>query len=400
LDYGGENNTLRDKIKHHPTLNIKFEYTAPGTPQQNGKVERMFATLYGKARSMLNSARFTTEIRRGLWSQCANHAVQLQNIIVMKHGELSAAEKFYGKNPSWIKNMRTFGEMAIIADHKHRKIRNKLDDRGLVVIFIGYTEDHAPNVFKFFNMKTRSSLMSRDVIWLNKTFAEYYGIQRVVMQESETVMSGSDKDHDSYSDDDEDWGNFGLPDTEVSNVTQDPIDIGNLPDVAAQPPVVVIQPQVPVVQVQPQLPMVLPLPTIAENPRINTPAKTPRYRRTNLEMLKSPSFHDSPNIRVTRSMTNVMMTAENFCNISSTPMSMFNRDYAMISSALKFDTEQEYALSNSDYSLVVAGFEDGSDVPKSYKDVIGHRNQDKWWEAMKEEFKAMETKGVWENRRN
>ena len=87
LDDGGENTKLREMVRQHPTLNIKFEFTASGTPQQNGKVERMFATLYGKTRSMLNSARFTTEIRRGLWSQCANHAVQLQNIIVMKHGE-------------------------------------------------------------------------------------------------------------------------------------------------------------------------------------------------------------------------------------------------------------------------------------------------------------------------
>jgi hypothetical protein len=29
---------------------IKFEFTVPGTPQQNGKVERAFATLFGKTR--------------------------------------------------------------------------------------------------------------------------------------------------------------------------------------------------------------------------------------------------------------------------------------------------------------------------------------------------------------
>ena len=33
---------------------IKFEMTSPGTPQQNGKVERKFATLFGYATSMLN----------------------------------------------------------------------------------------------------------------------------------------------------------------------------------------------------------------------------------------------------------------------------------------------------------------------------------------------------------
>ena len=39
-------------------LNIEFEFTAPGTPQQNGVVECKFATLFGRARAMLNKAGF------------------------------------------------------------------------------------------------------------------------------------------------------------------------------------------------------------------------------------------------------------------------------------------------------------------------------------------------------
>ena len=33
-------------------LGIVFEYTAPGTPQQNGVVERAFATMLGKTRAI------------------------------------------------------------------------------------------------------------------------------------------------------------------------------------------------------------------------------------------------------------------------------------------------------------------------------------------------------------
>jgi hypothetical protein len=29
-------------------INVQFEYTAPGTPQRNGRIERKFATLYGR----------------------------------------------------------------------------------------------------------------------------------------------------------------------------------------------------------------------------------------------------------------------------------------------------------------------------------------------------------------
>jgi hypothetical protein len=44
----------------------------------------------------------------------------------------------------------------------------------------------------------------------------------------------------------------------------------------------------------------------------------------------------------------------------------------------------------------VAGFDDGSDTPKAYKEVLKHKNQAGRWASMKKEFHAMETQGVWE----
>ena len=64
-DNAGENLKLEEACKKEG-FGIKFEYTAPGTPQQNGKVERAFATLYGRVRSMLNAARLNNEFRKGL----------------------------------------------------------------------------------------------------------------------------------------------------------------------------------------------------------------------------------------------------------------------------------------------------------------------------------------------
>jgi hypothetical protein len=37
-------------------LGIKYEYTAPDTPQHTGRVESKLATLYGRMRSMMNAA--------------------------------------------------------------------------------------------------------------------------------------------------------------------------------------------------------------------------------------------------------------------------------------------------------------------------------------------------------
>ena len=57
-DNAGEN-TKADKLCQSLGLGITFEYTARNTPQQNGQVERSFATLYGKMRAMMRSAKMT-----------------------------------------------------------------------------------------------------------------------------------------------------------------------------------------------------------------------------------------------------------------------------------------------------------------------------------------------------
>ena len=56
-DNAGENQAL-EKECVEKELGIVFEYTAPGTPQQNGVVERAFATMLGKTRAVMNGAGF------------------------------------------------------------------------------------------------------------------------------------------------------------------------------------------------------------------------------------------------------------------------------------------------------------------------------------------------------
>ena len=52
-------NKLIKKILEAEEFNINFQYTTAGTPQQNGRVERKFATLYGNVCSTLYSARIS-----------------------------------------------------------------------------------------------------------------------------------------------------------------------------------------------------------------------------------------------------------------------------------------------------------------------------------------------------
>jgi hypothetical protein len=70
-DNAGENMSAAKQCQDEG-LGINFEYTAPNTPQHNGRVERTFATLFGRMRSMLNGAKLTSSLRKGLWAECAN----------------------------------------------------------------------------------------------------------------------------------------------------------------------------------------------------------------------------------------------------------------------------------------------------------------------------------------
>ena len=178
-DNSGENESFKTMMDETKGFNINFEFTAPYTPEMNGKIERKFATLYGKARSMLNAARLPENMRKGLWAQCAKIASQLENIIVSNEGELSPAEKFHGENPRWSNCLRTFGEVAILTDDKHRKIKGKLADRGYPAIFVGYPDNQPSDVYEFMKLSNRSIVKSRNVYWLKQSYGTYKKITQV-----------------------------------------------------------------------------------------------------------------------------------------------------------------------------------------------------------------------------
>jgi hypothetical protein len=172
-DNAGENKKFESDTKKQG-LGLKFEFTAPGTPQQNGRVERKFAALYGRVRAMLNGARITKEMRNKLWAECARTATVCENIIMPKEHEESSFATFYGESPRYARYLRTFGEIAIITDNK--KIKGKLADRGKACMFLGYSESHTGDTYNFLDLSTWKSVMSRDVIWLGKNYADWKGI--------------------------------------------------------------------------------------------------------------------------------------------------------------------------------------------------------------------------------
>ena len=228
-DNAGENKTTEERFIREKR-NIKFEYTARNTPQQNEKVERAFATLYGRMRAMMNYAGIVPEKRDKIWTEVAATATKLENILVDKKDEKSAYEKVYGKLPDYAKHLRTFGEVGIVPLKTGEQIKAKLNDRGMVCIFLGYAKKHAGNVYRMLNVKTNSVIVTRDVYWTNKMWYDQEGSPRVKVEYVETKTEEEEKEvpeieaqQDEQEDSDEEGSENSEGTGSVSNTDDSPL---------------------------------------------------------------------------------------------------------------------------------------------------------------------------------
>lgn len=169
-DNSGENKSLQTLCEEEQ-LNIKFEFTSHKTPQQNGVVERAFATLYGRVRSMLNHAKLRGNLRTLFWSECANTSTKLQNMVPKLRKDKSPNELVNKTKPRYANYLWTFGEIGIMA--KHNDITSKLENKVIPIVFLGYSEIHAGDTNRVLSIKTTKILITRDITWMDLMVQDY-----------------------------------------------------------------------------------------------------------------------------------------------------------------------------------------------------------------------------------
>jgi len=167
-------------------MNIEFEFTSPGTPQQNGKAERMIATLWGPLRAVNHHALGDSWLKYALFAEFLNTLTHLQNITVSESGVTCAYQKLYGYIPKWAENLKTLGEVAVVRNIQSNP--SKIEPRGRIMIMIGYQLDGPPKCYKFFNPQSNKTVYSRDIRWLEKTYAEYKELQNNAFQEHKSSI--------------------------------------------------------------------------------------------------------------------------------------------------------------------------------------------------------------------
>jgi histone deacetylase 1/2 len=191
-DNAGENLKLQQACAKE-ALGIQFEYTSPGSPQFNGRVERKFPTLYSRVRSALNGARLPTDLRDGLWPEAARNATDMENVMVTSTKVVASHNQFFETEMPGLRNTRTFGEIAIVNDHAKRKKQGKLVDRGRPCLLLGRAKDHFRDVYRFLNLKTRKIIQSRDVLWLNKSYGDWKELPTAITR---LDMEANDPDYE------------------------------------------------------------------------------------------------------------------------------------------------------------------------------------------------------------
>jgi len=126
--YGNEFNQFFNKC------GIVCQNTTPYKPQKNGVVKRMNRMLMDKERSMLSGARITQEFR----AEAIDTAKYLLNMSPSSMlFDTNPDEVWCGKNPS-VLHLKVFGRDSFV--HVPKKKRNKMENKEVNCIFIGYTD--------------------------------------------------------------------------------------------------------------------------------------------------------------------------------------------------------------------------------------------------------------------
>ena len=113
---------------------IRHETSAPYTPEENGTIERVWGTVVGMTRCMLDNAR----LGKQYWPYALNYAFYVKNFCLDSAIGMTPYGRMYGVKPN-IEFLRLFGCTSYIFIEK--QFRKKLDKTAEVGVFLGFSDN-------------------------------------------------------------------------------------------------------------------------------------------------------------------------------------------------------------------------------------------------------------------
>jgi transposase InsO family protein len=182
---------------------IKREYTIPGTPQQNGVVERQNRTVQQMARSMMNEK----NIGQTYWVEAIHTTIHILNKSHLRpHSDKTPYELWYGR-PASIKHFKVFGSKCYIKNNNENL--GKYDDRADEGIFLGYATNskgyrcynkRLHKLVDCIDIKVDEGVPVREVSNIESTTEDIVEVEDEQVQESEKEDSESDEDTNTQAD--------------------------------------------------------------------------------------------------------------------------------------------------------------------------------------------------------
>lgn len=143
---------------------IILETTTSYTPQQNGKSERDNRTIVESARTMIQAK----NLPLSLWAEAVGTAVYVLNRTVSSTSNgKTPYEIWMGRTPN-LSHLRVFGSEAYM--HINKQFRKKFDPKAAKLLMVRYQGDSTN--YRLYDTSTRRVLVSRDVIFKEKSFVK------------------------------------------------------------------------------------------------------------------------------------------------------------------------------------------------------------------------------------
>ena len=175
-DNAAENEKFKEKIIELG-IDARFEFSAQGTPQQNGVVETAFAMLYGRVQAMLNYINIEGDIRKSLWAECGKSTIDLDGILYRKNQMENSYSKMFKKNPGFISHLRIFREIGIVLTHKQIGYKSKISDKGKEAFFVGYVTEDSGDIYRIYDPIIKRIKINRDVRSMGKFYNDWRPIE-------------------------------------------------------------------------------------------------------------------------------------------------------------------------------------------------------------------------------
>ena len=161
-------------------MGMEFEFTTPSTPQQYSHIEGKFDTLFNLVHVMLNDRKFTAFLRNDLWDEATN-TVTLRKNNIIPNIAISTFQQFFLKGKRIIlSTVQKLCEMCITTyrDNTHW---TKLANQGAPGIWIVFAGGHPTDTYRAFNPKTNKIILSKDVTFLQKSYADFSKVEKPVL---------------------------------------------------------------------------------------------------------------------------------------------------------------------------------------------------------------------------